>query len=173
MLRRGAGGVIVMHEDTLPEKKPYLLQADAEALLGLLQAMEMKVEMINRMAHLTPVRTYRSMAASGVAIETEFQILNTLLAEKAAQLALTENQLFRIFCRWEGVDYDSANVVVTYPQRFELRDRRADLDFLVRAKEVTAKIGSPTLQREIDRQLARVVLERDDVLEVVEGELGG
>jgi hypothetical protein len=43
----------------------------------------------------------------------------------------------------------------------------------VRAKEVTAKIGSPTLQREIDRQLARVVLERDDVLEVVEGELGG
>ena len=155
----GAGGVIVMHEDTLPEKKPYLLQADAEALLGLLQAMEMKVEMINRMAHLTPVRTYRSMAASGVAIETEFQILNTLLAEKAAQLALTENQLFRIFCRWEGVDYDAANVVVTYPQRFELRDRRADLDFLVRATVVTATIGSPALQREIDRQLARVVLE--------------
>jgi len=50
-----------------------------------------------------------------------------------------------------------------------LRDRRADLDFLVRAKDVTAKIGSPTLQREIDQQLARVVLERDDVLEVVEG----
>ena len=67
----GAGGVIVMHKDTVPEKRPYLLQA--EALLGLLQATEMKVEMINRMAHLTPVRTYRSMAASGVAIETEFQ----------------------------------------------------------------------------------------------------
>ena len=167
----GAGGVIVMHEDTVPEKRPYLLQADAEALLGLLQAIEMKVEMINRMAHLTPVRTYRSQVASGVAIETEFQILNTLLAEKAAQLAVTENQLFRIFCRWEGVDYDAADVVVTYPQRFELRDRRADLDFLVRAKEVTEKIGSPTLQREIERQLARVVLERDDVLEVVEGEL--
>ena len=131
----GAGGVIVMHEDTVPEKRPYLLQADAEALLGLLQALEMKVEMINRMAHLTPVRTYRLAQAS-------------------------------------GVDYDAANVVVTYPQRFELRDRRADLDFLVRAKEVTAKIGSSTLQREIDRQLARVVLERDDVLEVVEGELG-
>ncbi len=102
---------------------------------GVAEALEMKVEMINRMAHLTPVRTYRLAQAS-------------------------------------GVDYDAANVVVTYPQRFELRDRRADLDFLVRAKEVTAKIGSSTLQREIDRQLARVVLERDDVLEVVEGELG-
>jgi hypothetical protein len=38
---------------------------------------------------------------------------------------------------------------------------------------VAHQIVSPTLQREIDRQLARVVLERDDVLEVVEGELGG
>ncbi len=70
-------------------------------LLGL-TAMEMKVEMINRMVHLMPVRTYRSMAASGVAIETEFQILNPLLAEKAAQLALTENQLFRIFAGGRG-----------------------------------------------------------------------
>ncbi len=64
-------------------------------LPGLLQAIEMKVEMINRMAHLMPVRTHRP----GVAIETEFQILNTLLAEKAAQLAVTENQLSRIFCQ--------------------------------------------------------------------------
>ena len=34
------------------------------------------------------------------------------------------------------------------------------------------QIVSPTLRREIDRQLARVVLERDDVLEVVEDERG-
>ena len=38
-------------------------------------------------------------------------------------------------------------------------------------RAVTAKMGSPTLQREIDRQLAQVVLERDDVLEVMEGDL--
>ncbi len=39
--------------------------SDAEALLGLLQAIEVKMEMINRMAHLTPGRTYRSAMASG------------------------------------------------------------------------------------------------------------
>jgi len=38
---------------------------------------------------------------------------------------------------------------------------------------VVYQIWSPTLQREIDQKLARVVLERDDVLEVVEGELAG
>jgi hypothetical protein len=106
-------------------------------------------------------------------IETEFQILNTLLAQKAAQLELTENRMFRIFCRWEGVAFEEAKIKIVYPMRFELRDRGADLEFLTKAKAVAEKIGSPTLQREIDRQLARVVLERDDVLEVVERELRG
>jgi hypothetical protein len=169
----GAGGVIIMHEDTMPEKRPYLLQADAEALLGLLDAMEKKVEMINRMAHLTPVRTFRKIIVSAVAIETEFQILNTLLGEKAAQLEVTENQLFRIFCRWENVDWHTAEIVVTYPKRFELRDRKADLDFLEKALKVAEGINSPTLKRELERQVARVVLERDDVLEAVEAELMG
>lgn len=169
----GAGGVIVMDEDTLPAKKPYLLQADADALGGLLNAMERKVEMINRMAHLTPLRQYRTQISSAVAIETEFQILNTLLAQKAAQLELTENRLFRIFCRWEGTDFDQAKIEIIYPVRFELRDRGADLEYLTKAKGVAEKIESPTLRLEIDRQLARLVLERDDVLEVVERELRG
>jgi hypothetical protein len=169
----GAGGVIIMHDDTLPEKRPYLLQADAEALVGLLEAMDKKVEMINRMAHLTPVRTYQTTIVSAVAIETEFQILNTLLSEKSAQLEVTENQLFRIFCRWERIDWRTAGVVVTYPKRFELRDRKADLEFLDKALTVAERIGSATLRQELERQVARVVLERDDVLEVVERELLG
>lgn len=37
------------------------LQEYAEALLGLLQALEMKIEMISRMAHLRPVRTPASV----------------------------------------------------------------------------------------------------------------
>ncbi|NTV51313.1 MAG: hypothetical protein HGA69_00555 [Desulfobulbaceae bacterium] len=63
--------------------------------------------------------------------------------------------------------------MVTYPKRFELRDRKADLDFLDKALAVADRIGSPTLRRELERQVARVVLERYDVLEVVEGELMG
>jgi hypothetical protein len=100
-----------------------------------------------------------------------FRFCSTLLAQKAAQLELTENRLFRIFCRWEGVAFEQANMEIVYPVRFELRDRGADLEFLTKAKAVAEKIESPTLRLEIDRQLARVVLERDDVLEVVEGEL--
>ncbi|NMW22782.1 MAG: hypothetical protein HKK67_14410 [Chlorobiaceae bacterium] len=63
---------------------PYLLQADASALSGLLDTIDKKIEVVNRMTHLSPVRTYRTQVASAVAIETEFQILNTLLSDKTA-----------------------------------------------------------------------------------------
>jgi len=81
--------------------------------------------------------------------------------------------LFRVFCHWEGNDWRTAGVVVTYPKRFELRDRKADLDFLNKALRIAERIGTPMLRRELERQVARVVLERDDVLEVEEGELAG
>ncbi len=167
----GAGGVIIMDPDTPPAKRPYLLAADATALKGLLDAMAEKVEMINRMAHLTPVRTYRSSVSSRVAIETEFQILNTLLFDKAAQLQLTEYRIFDLFCAWEGIDPDKTNFEVKYPTRFELRDKKADLDFVKAAREVSMLIKSVSLQRELNKQFARVALTDDDLIEKVDKEL--
>ena len=167
----GAGGVIIMDPDTLPGKTPYLLSADATALTGLLNSIDKKTEMINRMAHLTPVRTYRTQVISAVAMETEFQILNTLLAEKAAQLQLTEYRLFNIFCAWEGIDASKTDYEVIYPSRFELRDKKADLEFIKAAREVATFINSVTLQRELNKQFARVALSDDDLIEKVDREL--
>ena len=168
----GAGGVILMDPDAPSDKKPYLLQADAEALAGLLAAIEKKTEAINRMAHLTPVRTYRKQVTSAVAMETEFQILNTLLAGKSAQLQLCEYQLFRMFCLWEGVDAEASGYEVTYPLRFELRDRRADLEFLTAAKGVAERMNSVTLLRELNKLIARVCLVDDGMIEKIDRELG-
>jgi len=105
-----------MDPDTTSGKLPYFLQADASALTGLLNTIDKKTEMVNRMAHLSPVRTYRAQVVSAVAMETEFQILNTLLAEKAAQLQLTEYRIFEIFCAWEGNDHANAGFEVNYPK---------------------------------------------------------
>jgi hypothetical protein len=167
----GAGGVIIMDPDSPSDKKPYLLQADAEALAGLLSAIEKKTEAINRMAHLTPVRTYRAQVTSAVAMETEFQILNTLLAGKSAQLQLCEYQLFRIFCAWEVIDIETAGYEVTYPLRFELRDRKADLEFLASARDVAEKIKSATLIKALNKELARVSLSDDTMIEKIDREL--
>lgn len=167
----GAGGVIIMDQDTLPGKVPYLLSADATALAGLLNTIDKKTEMINRMAHLTPVRTYRKQIISAVAMETEFQILNTLLSDKAAQLQLTEYQIFDIFCAWEGIDMEKTGLEVVYTNHFELRDKRADLDFIKAARDIAMLIKSVSLQREINKQFARVALSDDDLIEKVDKEL--
>ena len=68
---------------------------------------------------------------------------------------MTENQLFRVFCQWEGIDWRTAGVVVIYPKRFELRDRKADLDFLNKALTIAERIGSATLRRELKRHWRR------------------
>ncbi len=167
----GAGGVINMDPDTIPGKVPYLLSADATALVGLLNAIDKKIEMINRMAHLTPVRTYRKQIISAVAMETEFQILNTLLADKAAQLQLTEYRIFNLFCLWEALDAQGSEFEVIYPSRFELRDKQADLNFIKAARDVAVLINSVTLQREMNKQFARVALSDDDLIEKVDKEL--
>ena len=123
------------------------------------------------MAHLTPVRTYRAQVTSAVAMETEFQILNTLLAGKSAQLQLCEYQLFRIFCAWEVIDIETAGYEVTYPLRFELRDRKADLEFLATARDVAEKIKSATLIKALNKELARVSLSDDTMIEKIDREL--
>ena len=141
----GAGGVIVMDYDT--EKKPYLLQPQLFQLEGLLKTIEKKEDMINTMTHLRPVRQVRTHPASGVAIQTEFQLLNTLLAEKAAGLQITEYRLLRIFCKWVNKDPDKLRVIISYPQKFELHDRESDLRVIEQAKRL--KVKSEVYQKEL------------------------
>ncbi len=120
--------------------------------------------MVNRMAHPTPVRTYRKQTISAVAIETEFQILNTLLADKAAQLQLTEYRIFDHFCAWEAIDSTKSEFEVNYPTHFELRDKQADLNFI----KAATLINSATLQIELNKQLARIALPDDDLIEKID-----
>ena len=127
--------------------------------------------MLNRMVHLTPVRPYRKQTISAVAIETEFQILNTLLADKAVQLQLTEYRIFEHFCAWEAIDSKKFGFEVNYPTHFELRDKQADLNFIKAAREAATLINSATLQIELNKQLVRIALPDDDLIEKIDKEL--
>ena len=122
------------------------------------------------MEHLTPERTYRKQIISAITMETEFQI-NTLLANKAAQLQLTEYHIFALFCAWKGIDSTKTDYEVIYPSRFELRDKQADLNFIKAARDIATLINSVTLQRELNKQFARVALSDDDLIEKVDKEL--
>jgi hypothetical protein len=154
----GAGAVINLPDDMDGNLKPYQMQPSGANLDAVMKSINEKVESINRMAHMGAVRGTEAMTQSGVAMQTEFQMLNAKLAEKADILELAEEQIFDLFCQWQQVTND---VEVFYPDAFDLRDYDKELVFLQQMR--ATGVQSETLNKEIDKKIADLVLD-DDML---------
>ena len=155
----GAGAVINLPDDMDGNLKPYQMQPSGANLDAVMKPLfKDKVEAINRMAHMGAVRGTEAMTQSGVAMQTEFQMLNAKLAEKADILELAEEQIFDLFCQWQQVTND---VEVFYPDAFDLRDYDKELVFLQQMR--ATGVQSETLNKEIDKKIADLVLD-DDML---------
>lgn len=154
----GAGSIVVMPDDLDPNLKPYQIQPSGSNLDAIHASIKAKVEAINRMAHMGAIRGTQAVEASGIALQTEFQLLNAKLAEKADLLELAEEQLWGFFCKWQGVNPD---VEVFYPDSFDIRDYPKELEFLQSVK--AAGVRSRTLQMEVDKQIADLVLDDEQL----------
>jgi len=161
----GAGGVVNMSDDMDAGLKPYMLQPSGANLTAVMDSISNKVEAINRMAHLGAVRGTDAVKASGIALQTEFQLLNARLAEKADILELAEEHLWRFICIWQDITPD---VEVYYPDSFDIRDYPNELQFLQAAR--ASGVQSATFTREIDKLIADLILD-DDVLKRVHEEI--
>jgi len=152
----GAGSVIeVSDTDSI---KPYLLQPSGGNLDAIRASITDKVEAINRMTHMGAVRATDAQTKSGVALQTEFQLLNAKLSEKADLLELAEEQLWNLFAMWQGI---TSEIMVDYPDTFDLRDYGTELEFLQRAK--ASGVNSPTFKKGVDKAIAELVLSDDDL----------
>ena len=138
--------------------KPFMLQPSGANLQAIQESMKSKVEAINRMAHLGAVRGTDAVKASGIALQTEFQLLNSRLAEKADLLQLAEEQIWFFVCIWSGVTPD---VEVNYPDSFDIRDYPNELMFLQQAR--ASGVQSPTFSREVDKMIVDLILD-DELL---------
>lgn len=154
----GAGGVVNMSDDTDAGLKPYMLQPSGANLASVMDSIERKTESINRMAHLGAVRGTDAVKQSGIALQTEFQLLNARLAEKADLLELAEEQLWRFICIWQDATPD---VEVFYPDSFDIRDYSNELVFLQQAR--ASGVQSPTFTREVDKMIADLILDDDEL----------
>ena len=114
---------------------------------------------------MTPMREVRATEAqtkSRVALQTEFQMLNAKLSEKADLLELAEEQIWDLFALWQGI---SPDITVDYPDTFDLRDYGTELEFLQRAK--ASGVSSPTFNRGVDKAIAELVLGDEDLVKAV------
>jgi hypothetical protein len=157
----GAGARIIIPENQAGDIKPYLLQPTAQSLDGIRASIKDKVEAINQMANVGSVRATTGRNVSGVALETEFRLLNAHLTQKADNLELAEEQIWTIIYDWMGYTTD---FVIDYPESFNTRDRMSDLALLEKAKTVYAlpTTGNPVLDTEINKAIAVIAVEDEE-----------
>ena len=93
-------------------------------------------------------------------------LFNTRLAEKAKLMELAEEQIWRLFALWQETVFDGE---IEYPDTFDIRDWATDLELLQQAKASNIKSG--TFTKELDKQIARTVIEDDSMLEIIDQEI--
>lgn len=156
----GAGSIIQIPDDLPGDLKPYLLQPSGASIDGLLASMKHKIESIDRMAHMGGIRSIETRRLSGVALATEFQLLNAKLAERADNLEIAEEQIWRIFAQWQDVNWDGS---ILYPDSFNIQDKYNDMNMLKLAKDSSPK--SIIVNQEIEKQMLRILIDDDSEFE--------
>jgi hypothetical protein len=164
----GAGSIIEIPENLDANLKPYILQPNGSNLDGVLRSINHKVEAINRLTHVGTLRATAERVQSGIALRTEFELLNARLSEKSKLMELAEEQIWRLFAEWQETVFDGE---IEYPESFDIRDWATDLELLQQAK--ASNIKSATFAKEIDKQIARTVIEDDTTLEQIDFEIDG
>jgi len=162
----GAGSIIEIPDNIDANLKPYILQPSGSNLDGVIKSIMHKVDAINRLSHVGAIRATGERIQSGIALRTEFQLLNARLAQKAKLMEHAEEQIWRLFALWQETIFDGE---VEYPDTFDIRDWATDLELLQQAK--ASNIKSTTFNKELDKQIARTVIEEDDMLEVIDQEI--
>ncbi len=163
-----AGQVITMPENMDPQLKPYVLQFQGGQISSIYDSINNRKKMIDSMGNVGAVRATETREMSGIAIETEFQLLNARLSSIADNLELAEESIWQEVATYIGQPWTGE---IDYPDNFALRNTDNELDQLAKMKTLTAR---PEVQLEIDNRIAEMLdieqLEQQLGTEVMEGE---
>jgi hypothetical protein len=163
-----AGQVITLPENIDPNLKPYVLQFQGGQISSIYASIDARRKMIDSMGNVGSVRATETREMSGIAIETEFQLLNARLSSIADNLELGEEQIWQTVCDYMGLEWTGT---IDYPSNFALHNTDNELDQLAKMKSLSLR---PEVQREIDARIAEIldieILEAELGVEVAEGE---
>jgi hypothetical protein len=147
----GAGSIIQMADNLDPGLKPYILDYNGAELSAMLSVKQNLVDAIDKMANTGAIRATESRTLSGVAMQTEFALLNARLSAKADSLELAEEQIFTIFADYLGTTWTGH---VEYPGSFNIRDVENNMQTLKTAKETATDTG---VYKVIDYQILELL----------------
>ena len=153
----GAGAIINVPNELDPGLRPSLLQPSGQSIDMILNSIDTKVKAIDRMGHLGSVRAIEQRSMSGIALQTEMLQLDTKLIEKAKNLQLAEEQIFRLFANFMNMEWDGE---IKYPNIFNIRDRNYEMDILKKAAD--SKPNDPAIKQKIDEKIIDVIETDED-----------
>lgn len=160
----GAGAIVSMPEDLDPQLKPYLLDVSTD-INQIYMSIQASVDAIDKMANIGAVRGTEARRMSGVAQEQEFQMLNARLSEKADNLELAEEQIWKLYAMYQGTVW---NGYIDYPDSFNVKDDMGEIAKLKIAKETAT---DAMVFRKIDQRILEWMGEEEEMPESVEFEI--
>ena len=156
----GAGAIIQVQDDMDPGLKPFLLQPTANTVDGILSSIEQSVDAIKRMTHTSSIQASTGSPMSGVALQTERQLLNAKLTDIADTLRETELMMWGIWLDWQNLNKPE-NFHLEYPETFDMRDEHLELDFLLKTR--SSGVNNPMFQKELDRQIVALAVDDSEI----------
>ena len=154
----GAGSLIHMPENLDPGLKPYILEFSGASVTAIQAAIKQTIESIDKMANTGAVRATESRTMSGVAMQTEFQLLNARLSEMADNFELAEEQLWKLYAEYQGYTWDG---YVEYPSSFNIQDTSNEFVQLQTAKSAAT---DPRVLTVIDEKILELLGEEADLI---------
>lgn len=160
----GAGAIITMPEELDGNLKPFLLQPSGGNLQAILETMENTVKSIDRMAHLGAIRAVETRQMSGLAMQSEYMLLDAKLSEKAKNLELSEEQIFRLFGLWQGRAWDGE---IKYPTAFHIKDKNLDMDIIQKAAvaQRDSATATPNVKSMLDNKILELLADEDEQIQ--------
>jgi len=143
----GAGALIKMPDGMDSNLKPYVLDFNGAGIDSIYRSIEHTISTIDKMSNMGAVRATEAKELSGVAMQTEFQLLNAKLSEMADNIELAEEQIWKIYCMYQNQQY---NMTIEYPGSFNVRDTDSEISQLGKAKSAAT---SPVVLASIDAQI--------------------
>ena len=155
----GAGAIIHMPDNIDPGLRPYILDYSGANIDAILRTKADIVQNIDKMANTGAVRQTTTSSQSGIAMLTEFQLLGAKLSEKADNLELAEESIWRLFCQYQNTVWTGT---IKYPDSFNIRDNENDIRLLLATRTA---IVNPKLINLLETKLVEYQLSEDELEE--------
>lgn len=151
--------IVQEFDPEFPESKPEWMKPEVEsAIASVLDTITKKVTEIYRAANIGGITTTETstQAKSGVALKTEFQMLNSSLVFKSTNLEKAENKILELFLKWEN-EWEKMKNEVHFgrAKSFNVEDVALDLANALTANTI---VMSTTFNSLLQKQSARQVL---------------